>query len=261
MAQPLFSIILASYNAEKTIEKSIQCVKAQNFRNFEFILIDGGSNDRTLSILQSYEDIIDVQISEPDKGIYDAWNKGLRYAKGEWILFIGADDYLHKDALKAYSDFLGSCDVSHTYYISSKIRIISDRGDVKRIFGWPWDWHTFRKMHIVAHPGSIHRRTLFDNFGHYDINFKIAGDYELLLRPKENLNALFLNQITLDMTEGGVSSNLKTCLEARKAQLANRVSPVLNINIGYLFQLIKLAAKQFCTRLGINVYVRKEFTN
>lgn len=259
MPQPLFSIIMASFNAEKTIERSIGCITRQLFRNFELLVIDGGSTDCSPEIINRNKDCIAYWVSEPDNGIYDAWNKGLQEAKGEWILFIGTDDYLRPDALLHYNSFLQKQDLTGVLYVSSKVQIVSSEGVKKRVFGWPWQWRVFRFKPLVAHPGSLHHRSLFEKYGVYNTAYKIAGDYELLLRPKERLNAGFLDAITVDMTEGGVSNRVKTSVETRKAQLVNSVSTPILINIEFLSQFVKIIGKQILGKLGVSLYLRREF--
>lgn len=257
--QPI-SIIIATYNAAGTFVKCMDCIRNQSFKDFELIVIDGGSTDATLAIAKENSDLIDYFVSEPDAGIYDAWNKGLAQARGEWIMFVGSDDYLLPDALETYQSFMNNNALNDVYYISSKVEIISDRGERRRVFGWPWVWHIFKKKHIVAHPGSLHHKNLFKNFGAYDTQFKIVGDYEILLRAKEKLNARFINQITLQMTEGGVSTSLKVCAETRRAQLVNRVNAPFFINCEFAIQVGKLVGKRLFQYFGVNVFLRKEFT-
>lgn len=258
---PTFSIILACFNAAKTIEKCFDSIRLQPREEFQLIVIDGGSEDNTATLIESNKDIIDAWISEPDEGIYDAWNKGLKHAAGEWILFVGADDYLLPHALKTYKDFIIGNDVSGVYYISSKAQIVSAQGERRRVFGWPWEWKVFRNKHVVAHPGSLHHRSLFERFGAYDTSYQIAGDYELLLRPKEKLNARFLNKITVEITEGGMSTGFSVCKETRRARLKNRVVSAAKINTGYIWQVFKSACKQTGQKAGLHLYLRRAHNN
>ena len=259
MQQPLFSVIIATYNAAGTLEKCLQRVKAQDYTNFELLVIDGKSTDGTLHVIERNKIMIAYFISEPDKGIYDAWNKGLLQAKGEWIVFIGADDFLLPDTLSSYAAFIRMHAGEKTFYISSKVQLISAEGQKRRVFGWPWRWNEFRRKHTVAHTGSLHRNLLFKTYGFFDARFKIAGDYELLLRPKENLNAAFLNKITVEMSEAGMSTNVGVCVETRQAQLLNQVGSAYLINLSFIEQLLKLSVKKLLLKLSLNTYLRKEF--
>lgn len=100
------SIITVSYNAAKTIEQTIQSVVNQTYDNIEYIIIDGGSTDGTVDIIKKYEDKIAYWVSEPDKGIYDAMNKGILKASGEYIYFLGADDWLYNESVMERRIFL-----------------------------------------------------------------------------------------------------------------------------------------------------------
>ena len=99
---PKISIIIATYNAGKTLARCLQSIREEKTNEIELLVIDGGSKDNTLDIINTYQDTIDYSCSEPDKGIYDAWNKGISHAKGDWMMFIGADDYLVGNALSDY---------------------------------------------------------------------------------------------------------------------------------------------------------------
>lgn len=100
------SIIIATYNAENTIKRCIDSIACQKSDEIELLVIDGDSKDKTVDILKSYGNIIDIFKSEPDKGVYDAWNKALRLATGEWIMFLGADDYFLSGAITFYLELL-----------------------------------------------------------------------------------------------------------------------------------------------------------
>lgn len=103
------SIVIATFNAAKTLERCLQSIVPQLTDATELVIVDGGSEDETLSIIKKYEQYVAYTVSEPDKGIYDAWNKGVKVAHGEWIMFIGADDILLPNALTLYLTKLKKC--------------------------------------------------------------------------------------------------------------------------------------------------------
>src|SRR6266436_7822019 len=102
------SIVMATYNAGKYLESALQSIIQQNYPCLEIIMIDGKSQDNTLSIINKYQKNISFWKSEPDEGIYDAWNKGVAISTGEWIMFLGSDDVLLPDSLISYSNFINS---------------------------------------------------------------------------------------------------------------------------------------------------------
>ena len=206
---PLFSIIIATYNSGVTLERCIKSIVEQTNTDYEIIVIDGKSTDDTIDIVKNFSSYPIKWISEKDDGIYDAWNKGVRLAIGRWIIFIGSDDYFLEDALAQYKQFTESSHGSNFDFISSKMELISQDGVIIKRIGLPWSWRKCRLQNVIAHPGSLHNRSLFDKFGLFDTRYRICGDYEFLLRPGENMKVGFLDKITVRMSQGGISFNAK----------------------------------------------------
>ena len=216
---PLITVVTAVFNGGQFLEQSISSVQDQTYNNVEYIIIDGGSSDDTLDIIRTYGHAIDYWVSEPDAGIYDAWNKGLRLASGDWIAFLGADDAYLKHALQKYSDFIIKLQGEECDYISSRVNLVSG-SDLLRTIGSQWRWETFRRYMNVAHAGSLHRRTLYERYGLYDTSYKICADYEFLLRPGSSLRAAYLDDVTAEMKTGGVSDNCFQAIhEATRAKI------------------------------------------
>ena len=153
--------------------------------------------------------------SERDSGVFDAWNKGLSRATGEWIAFLGAEDFLLPDAL---SNYLNVCGGTNAQYVSSLVRLIRP-GLRNKIVGRPWSWPAFQRKMTTAHVGSLHRFDLFEKYGNYDTSYKIAGDYELLLRPGKDLNSMFVGEITAVMLAGGNSDCFAALTEVQRAKI------------------------------------------
>ena len=178
-------------------------------------------------------------ISEPDKGIYDAWNKGVRNSKNEWILFIGSGDALLPNALENYAGFLEKRAFQHFDYISSKVNLVNKKGEVFRVIGKEWQWRMFRTYMCVAHVGSLHNRELFKKFGYFDINYKITGDYELLLRAKDKLRAGFVDLLTANMQSGGISASKSSLFETYLAKTLTGKVPKTKAKLDYYIALLK----------------------
>ena len=218
--KPLVTIITSVLNGENYLEESIQSVLHQSYDNIEYILVDGGSTDSTLQIIRSHENQIDLWISEPDKGIFDAWNKALCLAHGDWIAFVGSDDALYHDAVSSYVRHLHSLP-REVEFISSPVELIRDN-QVERVVGSSWNWRTFSRYMNIAHPGALHRRTLFERLGTFDAAYKVSGDYELLLRARNSLAAAYLPAVTLRMRVGGNSEfNPKEGAETLRAKVVS----------------------------------------
>jgi glycosyltransferase involved in cell wall biosynthesis len=204
--RPLITVITAVFNGAKTLEQSILSVINQSYDNIEYIIIDGASVDGTLDIIRRYDQAIDYWVSEPDGGIYDAWNKGIRLAMGDWVAFLGADDIYLPGAINSYAETIADSRDRRLEFISSRVNLTNGT-KVIRTIGGQWRWKSFRRYVNVAHVGSMHSRLLFERYGLFDTSYKIGGDYEFLLRPKSGLRATFLNSITVNMGIAGASNN------------------------------------------------------
>jgi glycosyltransferase involved in cell wall biosynthesis len=200
---PLVSIIVATLNAESTLDRCLRSLWAQDYPRREVIVMDGGSDDGTLDVLRKNADQIAHWESEPDRGTYHAWNKGLNVATGKWVCFLGADDYfpssdrlslLVAEAVNANADL-----------VSGRGAVIDGRGHRLRVIGEPWNRKRLRRHQYVLHPAMLHRRSLFDRYGGFDDSYRIAGDYAFLLRLDEGVKAAFVDDVVVCLTDGGAS--------------------------------------------------------
>ena len=211
------TIIIATYNAGKTIERCLDSVIPQKELGVELIIIDGKSNDDTLDKINKYNLYIDYLLSEGDKGIYDAWNKGIKMSTGEWLMFIGADDELMPNAISIYMGYLNCVRGIGRYdYICAHNNYIHKDGTYIKTIGMEPSWNNMRRYMSAAHVGSLHNRNLFGQVGTFDNSFSICADYELLLRKHENLKYLFIPETIAKMKEGGMSMSLKAIIETFK---------------------------------------------
>jgi glycosyltransferase involved in cell wall biosynthesis len=229
-AGPVVSVITAVFNAQDSIAACIESVLQQDYPNIEYIIVDGGSADGTLEVIRRYDDRIEIWISEPDKGIYDAWNKGLDLAKGEWIAFLGADDAFVPGAIRRYIEI--AAQFPSAEFLSSKAQLIHPTG-YSPIFGGPWEWPACSRLMTTIHVGTLHRRSLFERYGKFDAFYRIAGDYEFLLRAGGQLKAGFLPELTVMMRSGGASDSTAGLYEARhaKIQTGARSVPLANLDL------------------------------
>ncbi len=226
------SIIIATYNAEKTLQNCLNSISLQKTKDTELLIIDGKSKDNTINIIASNKSLIDFYISEPDKGIYDAWNKGIQKATGKWIMFIGADDILLPDALTQYFNIINNTPNIESYdYICANNEFIGANGKVLKIMGEAPSWNKMRRYMAAAHVASLHnKKNLFDKVGLYNLEYKICADYELLIRKKNKLNFLFNPIHIAQMKVGGMSFSTKAIIETYFIRKKHQsVSPILNI--------------------------------
>lgn len=207
---PFISIIVAVYNGRSTIQQCINSVAQQTYLYKELIVIDGGSIDGTVELIKGNSSHLNYWISEPDRGIYNAWNKGLAQAKGGWICFLGADDYFWDDTvLERMASQLATLPVS-IRVAYGQIALVDANGEVIRKVGEPWKLakKCFNQFMCIPHVGTMHRSELFERHGKFDETFRIAGDYELLLRELKTGDAAFIpNIIVAGQRLGGISTD------------------------------------------------------
>ena len=211
------SIIIATWNAAKTLRTCLDSIVPQLTDEVELILVDGGSKDETNEIIDSYGDKVSVHISEPDKGIYDAWNKGVKAAKGDWVMFIGADDCLSQDAIDNYLKYIKNVPID-TDFISSKINYVDDKGKTLDITGKLWNYNRCRINMDVTHVASLTNKNYFNRVGVFNTKYKIVGDYELLMRGSKGMKAEFMDKVVATMAIGGASFSTKGLKEQFKVK-------------------------------------------
>lgn len=202
------SLITVTYNAESTLSRCIESVIAQKYSNLEYIIIDGGSTDGTLQIIDHYKSYIDIVVSEPDNGVYDAMNKGIKLASGVVAGTLNADDYFAADdVLTLVGAAFANQDVAILYgnldYIKPDLTITRKwrtKAYKTGMFNWGW---------MPPHPTFYCKKELFDRFGYYSLQHGTAADYELMLRfiHFEKNNAFYLNKVMVKMQRGGLSNN------------------------------------------------------
>ena len=227
------TVVVAVYNGSKTLQRCITSIATQTHINKELIIIDGGSTDGTLEILHANAAHIAYWESEPDRGIYHAWNKALNYARGGWVCFLGSDDYFWgSDVLGRMANYLVGV-LTNTGLVYGQLALVDEHSEVIRYIGEPWE-HAKKKLCLhmpIPHAGALHRRVFFDLHGKFDETFRIAGDYELFLRLTKTHDIEFIpNIIVLGMQYGGISCDteyqLTILLENARARRKNYIKQI-----------------------------------
>lgn len=216
---PKFSIITITYNAGKVLEDTIQSVVFQTYHNVEYILVDGGSTDNTLEIVNKYSDRISKIISEPDKGLYDAMNKGIRLATGDYLCFLNAGDELHENiTLQQIVHSLKGQELPDVIY--GETAIVNEEGHFlhMRRLSAPkqLNWKSFKQGMLVCHQAFFARRELAINTL-YDLQYRFSADFDWCIRIMKQSKLLHNTHLTLIdyLNEGITTRNHKASLKER----------------------------------------------
>ena len=224
--QPLISIITVVYNCEDYLETTIKSVLQQSYANYEYIIVDGGSRDGTLAIIKQYEDRLDYWISESDRGIYDAMNKGIALAKGKIIGILNSGDFYSPDALatvaqlyseQSENDYLIITGAMYRFDEKSQFKFKQERSEI--------DLH--RDINVgmpINHPATFVSLKVYQTIGCFNPNYKICGDHDFLFRVyhSQQVKFIFSDRILASMSMGGVSEKLSSLWTRATEKIAIR---------------------------------------
>ncbi len=217
MAPTKISIITACYNSKKYIEDTIQSVIGQTYPDVEYIIVDGGSSDGTMEMINRYKDRIDHIISEPDQGVYDAFNKGIRAAKGDVICFLNSDDYFADDQVVA--DIAGIFNTQRSVkVVYGNVEIVNVKNGYSFVTGKAVTAEDLKKGILPPHPGMFAKKQLFFDLGGFDLQYRIASDFDLSMKmfKEHQQEARYLDRIISIFRLGGMSSNLRNSVLTRQ---------------------------------------------
>jgi glycosyltransferase involved in cell wall biosynthesis len=250
------SVITPTYNSESVIKDCIESVANQSYKNFEHLVIDGASTDRTLQILQEYQNHLTVLLSQPDHGIYDAMNKGINLATGSVIGFLNSDDfYINNNILAKVADIFIEDTLLDACYADL---LYTDKLDTSRIVRYykskKFVPGAFAKGWCPPHPTFFLRRSVFERFGYFNLNYSFAADVELMMRLFEinNIRVRYVPELWVKMRMGGVTNrNLKNIYnqnqEVLRALRSHRLPT--NIILFFLFKIFRRAMEFFRARV------------
>jgi len=203
---PVISVVVAVRNAEHLLERTLRSLVNQTYKKFEVILIDGASTDGTLSVADNFSSIISFRLSEPDDGIADAWNKGINYAGGKWVIFLNAGDLLHRDHFMRAAAELDAAAGGPMILFCDVLKFNESNEPTITIKGQPPTERSIARGSVgFAHPGSFASVECFSKIGSFDTNLRIAIDTDWLLRAfKAGIHFKYFTSVAY-MSEGGVS--------------------------------------------------------
>jgi glycosyltransferase involved in cell wall biosynthesis len=246
------SIITAAYNSAATIRDTLESVRSQDYKNIEHILVDGKSKDETVSIIKSFPHVAKC-VSEKDKGLYDAINKGITIATGDVIGILNSDDFFPDT--KVISKIAATFKEKQVDAVYGNVAFVKpgNLGKVVRLYSSKkFTPRKFAYGYMPAHPSFYVKKEVYDKLGLYKVDYKIAADYELLMRLiyKNNISYAFLEEVLVMMRTGGVSNRTllsrytlnKEIIKACKENGVNTNMAVLSLKyFNKIFEFIKPA--------------------
>ena len=245
------SIVTAAYNSGRTIKDTIESVLCQTFTDYEYIIVDGCSKDGTLDVVNQYIPKFEGRlryISEPDKGIYDAMNKGFKMAKGEILMLINSDDlFARPDALekvvKSFDEHPDvDCVYANLYYVSA-----DNTDNIVRVWK-TGEQRPFRKGWLPAHPTFYVKKEVYEQYGYFNLSYPLAADFELMLRfvEKHHIKLQYLPEYLVKMRLGGATSkNLHNIIQQDKECMRAFKENGLESSPFYLVYRLLPKVKQF----------------
>ncbi|MDD2598640.1 MAG: glycosyltransferase family 2 protein [Kiritimatiellae bacterium] len=253
------SLITACYNSVDVISHAMDSVLAQSYTDVEYIVVDGGSSDGTVEVIKAYEERFEGRlrwVSEPDQGLYDALNKGIRMATGEVVGILNGDDFFRhgsvlEEVAKSFSDDVDAVYADIRFVKGEKLDQVTRYYSAKRWKPWMLRWG-----YMPPHPTFYCRREKFEELGFYKLDYQIAADYELLIRFlwKGGLKTRYINDALIDMRLGGLSTNgvASTLTLNREIVRGNRENGVytnlLMLCLKYFFKVWELKKLRFLRR-------------
>lgn len=238
------TVITPCYNSEKTIKDTIESVLNQTYKNIEYIIVDGGSNDKTLEIINGYKSLFEGRmkvISEKDDGIYDAMNKGIVSATGDVIGIVNSDDFYELNAVEI---MVGALTDEKYQILYGFQRCLENRKEIRVvIFN-----HNNLKNQMITHPTCFVTRNVYLSYGLFDCTYRSSADYEFMLRmsAKSNVEFIPVYEIISNFELGGMSSTATGELETAKLKLNYKV-----INkFQYIYWVAKIYIHNFLKNFG-----------
>ena len=222
MPEMLVTVLTPCYNSGKTIERTLECIENQTYRNIEYIIIDGGSTDNTLDLIERHRSRLPKEltvISEKDKGIYDAMNKGIKLAKGRLIGIVNSDDSYEQDTVEQVVNHFGN----NQYEVIYGMQRTYFDGKEKAVVIYH---HDFLPQQMITHPTCFVTKDTYEKFGVFDIQYRSAADYDLMLRYFKSGQVVFtpIYRVLSNFQLGGISSS----------QTGVRENALVRFRYGYL---------------------------
>lgn len=227
----LISIIIANFNNTKDLDKTLLNISNQNISTkIEVIIVDNLSKDKIILCINKYKNLISKFIYEKDNGIYDAWNKGLNFSKGKFVIFLGSGDKFTSLGLRILLHQISKNPLLD--WVTSRAFLYNKQDKIK-IIGKKYFYKSFKKNMETVHCGSIMKKSFIKKNNNFDTKWKIVADYDLILRSKNKIKTKFVNSVCVLMLDGGISQSYLALWE--KFNMLNK-----NFPKNYLSNLFRL---------------------
>lgn len=259
---PLFSIVTVCYNSQNTIERTLKSVLEQKFVDYEYIVVDGNSTDGTVDLIKKYEPLFEGRMkwsSEPDDGIYNAFNKGIKKSKGFYVWLVNSDDYIESDALNQLADIVRTLKSRELPIIAGRMNFRNVNDDIVKIMGSSKENFriAYKKYWMgFPHPATVVPKMIYEKYGYYNEKFAIMADLDWFRRMYEaKVNVLFIDVILTNMCYGGISTkiNFKKNSDDRKLLYKIHCKSKLSAYWQYCVWLF------FFVKINLKPYVKKIF--
>lgn len=255
---PLISVVTVVFNGSEHLEQAIRSVLSQSHANIEYIIVDGGSTDGTLDIIRKYEDRIDYWISEPDRGISDAMNKGIRLATGDLVAHLHADDYYSDDSVvssvqNAFANNQDACWLTGGMYL---VNAEGERTAEIRVRKYSYD--RLKKANIILHPATFVRREAFEKVGAFELSYRYAMDYDMWLRLGSIGDPILLNMPLASFRAHRNSLSMKNIGAAIDEEWTIRNKSLAGHPIGRLHGFLRYKANRFMNTVTVRKMLRRE---
>jgi len=240
---PLVSVITVCLNSHAFIEQCIHSVLSQDSGNFEYIVIDGGSTDGTVEIIQKHENRLAYWHSKRDRGLAHAFNLGIEHSRGQWLLFLNSDDFLiSPHVLSGVSERLKENPEADVVFgqvevVTRELHPVWAGGP----YGEEFQWREFLRRDTIPHQAAFTNRNYFKKVGLFDESFRIATDYEHFLRGGAGLKAVCVSCLVSRMREGGMGKRLlrQSLKEWKNAQVFSGGRSIIEARMDYYYLLLK----------------------
>jgi glycosyltransferase involved in cell wall biosynthesis len=227
MQQPLISLITVVYNGGHLLAETLRSAVSQTYANIELVIVDGGSSDNTVAVAKQFEGHIGTLISEKDRGIYDAMNKGVKAAKGEWVYFLNAGDSFYDNRVLA--DVFEGRDLRNTDFIYAKVETVNEPTGINYITGNPVTIKDFYRKIPICHQSTFARREAFERIGYFNDQLRISADTEWMVRlfKDDESRALYIDRIIAYYDIQGTSYHRRMLSQRELLQYSDRYFPFM----------------------------------